>query len=70
MSIGQDDPASKPEAFPLPTYWLEVQPDAPGQPWHATLEKSDHSERLEFDSPLELARHLVSLGCKPGGGLR
>ncbi|WP_299425855.1 hypothetical protein [uncultured Meiothermus sp.] len=45
----------------LREYRLWVYPETPSQPWHATLEKSDQSERLEFDSPLELARHLANL---------
>lgn len=61
--------------FNLPTllqeFRLLVQPEAQDQPWHATLEKADHSERLEFDSPLELARHLANLGNPaPKGRLR
>lgn len=52
----------------LREYRLWVYPETQGQPWHATLEKSDHSERLEFDSPLELARHLANL--TPRGRLR
>jgi hypothetical protein len=33
--------------------------------WHVTLEyhdNGDRSKKLEFDSPLELARHLAELG--------
>ncbi len=55
----------------LQEYRLWVYPEAQGQPWHATLENSDRSERLEFDSPLELARHLANLtNPTPRGRLR
>ncbi|MCX7784068.1 MAG: hypothetical protein N2318_10565 [Meiothermus sp.] len=55
----------------LREYRLWVYPETQSQPWHATLEKTDHSERLEFDSPLELARHLSSLtNPTPRGRLR
>ena len=40
---------------------LWVRPETHDKPWHATLETEEH-EKLEFDSPLELARHLASLG--------
>ncbi|WP_337871351.1 hypothetical protein [Meiothermus sp.] len=55
----------------LREYRLWVYPEAQGQPWHATLEKVDQSERLEFDSPLELARYLANLTHPtPRGRLR
>ncbi len=59
---------SSPPAMLLREYRLWVYPETHYQPWHATLEKSDHSERLEFDSPLELARHLTSLTDSPPCG--
>ncbi|MBO1437548.1 hypothetical protein [Meiothermus sp. CFH 77666] len=55
----------------LREYRLWVYLETQSQPWHATLEKTDLSERLEFDSPLELARHLASLtNPVPRGRLR
>lgn len=55
----------------LREYRLWVYPETQDQPWHATLEQSDPSERLEFDSPLELARHLANLTNPiPPGRLR
>lgn len=41
---------------------LRVQPERPDQPWRAALENEQH-ERLEFDSPLQLARYLANLEC-------
>lgn len=42
---------------------LQVRPETRSQPWLATLERqsSGKTERLEFRSPLELARHLANL---------
>lgn len=58
------------------TFRLEVQPETPISQWHATLhpEHSQHPESpwhhdappLEFDSPLDLARHLANLGLEHG----
>ncbi len=41
-------------------YELRVQPEIAGRAWHATLEREGET-RLEFESPLELARHLANL---------
>jgi hypothetical protein len=48
-------------------YILHVEFENRQQPWHATLERADilegyDFERLEFESPLILARHLMNLG--------
>lgn len=42
---------------------LSVQFDTPLTHWHATLvpHTPGQSSRLEFDNPLELARHLINL---------
>ena len=47
-------------------YRLRVHPHSPNRPWHATLEHpnpehSDDTQRLEFNSPLELVAHLERL---------
>ncbi len=39
---------------------LGVQLETSGQPWHATLVRAGEV-RLEFESPLELARYLANL---------
>lgn len=53
---------------------LHIRPETRSQSWCATLERqtaSGKTERLEFRSPLELARHLASLeNPKPNGKLR
>ncbi|WP_157202569.1 hypothetical protein [Calidithermus chliarophilus] len=50
---------------------LRIRPETAEQPWHATLEDREGSGRLEFDSPLELARHLAQVGhLEPRGKLR
>jgi hypothetical protein len=41
-------------------YELRVQPETSRRAWHATLEREGEA-RLEFESPLELARHLANL---------
>lgn len=43
---------------------LSVQFDSPLTHWHATLvpRSKGASIRLEFNNPLELARHLAQLG--------
>ena len=50
------------------SFRLEVQPETPTRPWHATLRlestQSDKAPPLEFDSPLDLARHLANLGLE------
>lgn len=48
---------------------LEVQPETAMRPWHATLHlespmRPEHAPPLEFDSPLDLARHLANLGLE------
>jgi hypothetical protein len=48
-------------------YELRVQPETAGRAWHATLEREGEA-RLEFESPLELARHLANLR-EPGTSL-
>ncbi|RIH84823.1 hypothetical protein [Calidithermus roseus] len=52
-------------------FWLSIRPETAEQPWHATLENRERFERVEFDSPLELARHLAHLGqLEPKSKLR
>lgn len=41
-------------------YALRVRPETSRYAWHATLEPQNQ-EHLEFDSPLELARHLANI---------
>lgn len=50
---------------------LEVQPQGLLRPWHAWLHDAK-GETVEFDSPLELLRHLLSLdeAEPPAAGLR
>jgi hypothetical protein len=38
---------------------LEVQPETATRRWHAVV-RHDDGRRLEFDTPLALARHLAS----------
>ena len=49
---------------------LKVRPESHSQSWLATLERhsSGKTERLEFKSPLELARHLANLQPLLKGG--
>ncbi|GIW34046.1 hypothetical protein [Meiothermus sp.] len=58
---------------------LRIRPESAAYSWHATLKllalqpglPQGELERYEFDSPLELARHLASLeNPKPKGKLR
>jgi hypothetical protein len=44
-------------------FLLHVQPETSDQPWHAILERVGDTDatQLEFQSPLELARHVASL---------
>lgn len=50
---------------------LEVQPQGLLRPWHAWLRDAE-GRMVEFDSPLDLLRHLLSLNetQPPAGGLR
>jgi len=50
---------------------LDVQPERLLQPWHAWLRDSQGAT-LEFETPLDLLRHLLSLNeqAPPSGGLR
>lgn len=61
---------------PKTVFRLEVRPETPCSLWHATL-RPENAIPLEFESPLELARHLANLGVesqvmntRPRGGLR
>ncbi|MCA3240912.1 MAG: hypothetical protein ING89_06405 [Rubrivivax sp.] len=50
---------------------LEVQPQGLLRPWHAWLH-DDRGDTVEFDAPLDLLRHLLSLNEAepPAAGLR
>lgn len=52
---------------------LDVQPQTAILPWHAVLRRAGGDERVEFDSPLALARHLAQFlapESNPQRGLR
>lgn len=40
---------------------LELQPQTAAQPWRATLRQPGSDRVVQFDSPLDLARHLAQL---------
>jgi len=63
------DPAAP--ALPPQHFVLTVRPPSAGGEWHAWLLDAAGAQ-LEFDSPLELMRHLAQLGrtTPPPGGLR
>ncbi len=72
MNRSTDRPARRP-ADPAPPqhYELDVHPEAPDSPWHATLRERGQSGGAEFDSPLQLLRHLARLTLmERQGGLR
>jgi hypothetical protein len=54
----------EPDPAPIQRFALEVQPEDLHRPWHAWL-RNGGGEALEFDSPLELLRHLLSLNAQP-----
>lgn len=43
-------------------FMLTVQPQSVLQPWHARLTTEDGSG-LDFDTPIDLLRHLAQLGA-------
>lgn len=59
------------EAAPAQRFELTLQPERLQQPWHAWLRDAEGGVR-EFDTPLDLLRHLLTLNecVPPGGGLR
>lgn len=66
-------PAETPKpASPRPLrFALAVRPETARTPWRATLVARDSGTRDEFDSPLELVRHLAALTLVDRqGGLR
>lgn len=58
-----EEPIVQSDTAQTTIFQLEVQPETPLRPWHATL-RSEHHRPLEFETPLELARHLANLGLE------
>ena len=56
--MNANDPSGPPRPLEL-HFSLAVQLETPQQVWHATLVRM--GVRLEFQSPLELARYLATL---------
>jgi len=60
-----------PDPIATRRFALEVQPEGLLRPWHAWLRDAD-GRAIEFETPLDLLRHLLSLNEQPPpeGGLR
>ena len=71
--MSNPDPLSPAPGSP-PVTWrfvLTVQAQSARQAWHAHL-RSEDGARLDFDTPIELLRHLAQLGADtpPPGRLK